>query len=106
MRYISYSYISFNFANDYLRETWPMLSCHSATGREKLRINLCFCCIKTDPIMEGTRQKIMDIDAVNADQGPLISIDWRLPGHLEPSTLRHGSAAVVRLGGIAGGGPK
>jgi len=48
----------------------------------------------------------MDIDAVNADQGPLISIDWQLTGHLKHSTLRHGSAAVVRLGGIAGGGPK
>jgi hypothetical protein len=48
----------------------------------------------------------MDIDAVNAEHGPSISIGWELPGHFEPSTLLHGSAAVVRLGGIADGGPK
>jgi len=83
-----------------------MLSCHSATGREKLRINRCFCCTKLDPILEGTQQKIMDIDAANADHGPQKKPSRQLTGHLEPSTLLHGSRLAVRLGGIADGGPK
>jgi len=48
----------------------------------------------------------MDIDAVNADHGPQKNPAVKLPGHPEHSILLHGSAAVVRLGGIAGGGPK
>jgi len=48
----------------------------------------------------------MDIDAVNADIDPAISIGWEFPAHLKHSTLRHGSRLAVRLGGIADGGPK
>jgi hypothetical protein len=83
-----------------------MLSCHKAAGRENLGANRCFCCIKLDPISEGTRQKITALDAANADRGPIILIGWEFPAVLEPSTQCRGSRVAVRLAGTAGGGSR
>jgi len=83
-----------------------MLLCHKATGGENLGANRCFCCIKLDPISEGTRQKITSGDAVNADIDPAIWIGWELPSDLEPSTQCRGSRVAVRLAGTAGGGSR